>query len=109
MASHGGEAGDRQMAKARTRYRTRVKTVYKKSRGGGGSMKPIIDGLMAGAGANLLSKYVNIPMADDLAILGVGYFRNNATLKTIGALGLGSDLVSMGLGGQTKNVYGGVY
>jgi len=72
-------------------------------------MSDIIEGIIAGAGANLLSKYVNIPMADDLAILGVGYFMKNKILKTVGALGLGSDIVSMGLGGQTKNVYGGAY
>jgi hypothetical protein len=72
-------------------------------------MNDMIQGIIAGAGANLITKYVNIPMADDLALLGVGYFMKNKTLRTMGAVGLGSDLVSMGLGGQTKNVYGGTY
>jgi len=97
------------MAKRRrsykTRYRTRTRTVYRKARSGGGSLKPIIDGLMAGAGATLLKKYLNVPFADDLAVLGVGYFRNNTTLKTIGGMGLAGDL----LGGIGMNGNAGGY
>lgn len=82
------------------RYKTRYKNVYRKARGGGGSFKPVIDGLIAGAGANLIKKFVNVPFADDIAVLGVGYFRNNTTLKTLGGMGLASDLLGgMNLGG----------
>ena len=85
------------------RYKTRTRTVYRKARSGGGSLKPIIDGVLAGAGATLIRKFVNFPYVDDLAVLGVGYFRNNNTLKTIGAMGLGSDL----LGGMNGGINSG--
>ena len=75
-----------------TRYiRSRPKR-RRRSTGGGGK-KDIIDGLIAGAAATLIKKYINVPFADDAAMLAVGYFRHNTTLKTIGAIGLGSDLV----------------
>jgi len=63
-------------------------------------MNPLIKGIIAGAGANLIKKYVNVPFADDLAVLGVGYFMKDKTLKTIGAVGLGSDLTSLFPGGN---------
>lgn len=83
-------------------YRTRFKKYYSRSRGGGGSFKPIIDGFIAGAGANLIKRFINIPYADDIVVLGVGYFRKNDTLKTIGAMGLSGDLLG-GFGGGSGN------
>jgi len=68
-------------------------------------MNPLIKGIIAGAGASMISKYVNFPFADDLAVLGVGYFLKDKTLKTIGAVGLGSDLVGMFPGGQSNGGY----
>ena len=68
-------------------------------------MKPIIDGILAGVGASLVKKYTNLPFADDLVMLGVGYFRKNPTLKTIGAIGLGSDLIGVFPGGQMNGGY----
>lgn len=88
----------------RPRY-YRAKRYYRRARSGGGSFKPIIDGLLAGAGASLIKKYVNVPFADDIAVLGVGYFRKNDTLKTIGGMGLSGDLLG-GLGiGSTSGGY----
>lgn len=93
------------MAKrSRIRYKTRYKKIYSRARGGGGSFKPVIDGLIAGAGATLIRKFVNIPFADDLAVLGVGYFRNNQTLKTIGGMGLSGDLLG-GIGISNNGGY----
>jgi len=89
--------------KYRTRYKTR--TIYRKARSGGGSFKPIIDGVLAGAGATLIKRFVNVPFADDLAVLGVGYFRNNTTLKVLGGMGLAGDL----LGGMGMNGTNGGY
>lgn len=54
---------------------------------------------MAGAGAALATRFINHPMVPDAAYLAVGYFRNNNTLKTLGAAGLGADLVNMFPGG----------
>ena len=65
-------------------------------------MNPMIKGLIAGAGATLIKKYINLPFADDLAVLGVGYFMKDNTLKTIGAVGLGSDLANNIGGGATN-------
>lgn len=80
--------------------------MYKRARGGGGSFKPVIDGMLAGAGANLIKRFVNVPFADDIAVLGVGYFRNNNTLKTIGGMGLAGDLLGgFGLGGSNGGGY----
>lgn len=87
------------------RYRTRTRTIVRRSRSSGGKYKGLIDGILAGAGATLIKKYVNVPFADDLAIMGVGIWRKNSTLTTIGAIGLGSDLVGVMPGGTTNGGY----
>jgi len=63
-------------------------------------MKPIIDGLIVGVGSSFLRG--KIPYADPIVTLGVGYFRNNATLKTLGAVELGQALLGGALGGATE-------
>lgn len=71
-----------------TRWRTRVKKVYSRSKGGGGGFKPVIDGLIAGVGGQFASKFVGnygIPAG----ALAVGLWRNNTVLKTEGARELG--------------------
>jgi len=82
------------------RRRTTTRRTYTKR--GRNSMKTnaLVKGLLAGAGATLIKKYVNVPFADDLAVLGVGYFMKDKTLQTIGAVGLGSDLANMAPGGS---------
>jgi len=65
-------------------------------------MKPIIDGILAGAGGTIASKYVG-QYGQSLASLGVGYFRNNATLKTVGAIQLGAAIAGQFFGGGNGN------
>ena len=95
--------------KTRTRYRTRAKKVYRRARTGGGSQKQVIDGVLAGVGMSLARKFLpNIPFIDDAAVLGIGYFRNNPTLKIIGAMGVGQDIGGMlpiGQGMTTTGCY----
>lgn len=64
-------------------------------------MKPIIDGALAGVAGNIASRYVGAWGAP-IATLGIGYFRKNNTLKTIGGIEAGAMLGSM-VGG----VFGG--
>jgi len=102
------------LARRRRNYARRARTVYRnvrssRARSGGGSMKPMIDGFMAGAGAMLAKKYAPVPYADDLAYLAVGYFRRNNTLKTLGAAGLAADLISGFVGGNGKSSGGSTY
>lgn len=93
------------MAKRRS-YRRRAYPKVRRARSAGGSNKAIIDGLLAGAAASLIKRFVNFPFADDAALLGVGYFRNNNTLKTLGGVGLASDLIgNIGLGGTNGGGY----
>jgi len=90
--------------KYRTRYRT--KKVYRRARTSGGKYKDVIDGVLAGAGSILIKKYINIPFADDLALLGVGYFRRNPTLKVLGGVGIAGDLLGMvGMNNTNKGGY----
>jgi len=63
----------------------------------------LMKGIIAGAGASVIKKYLNVPFADDLAVLGVGYFMKDKTLQTIGAVGLGSDLAGLMPGGSGGN------
>ena len=92
-------------AKAKYRYRTKVKKVYTRGRGGGGKYKPVIDGVMAGVISKLAKQYLgNIPIIDDVAMVGVGAFRRNQTLMTLGGVSLAADLIGMtGLGGGNAN------
>lgn len=87
-------------------YRTaRRKKYIRYARGGGGKFKPIIDGFIAGAGGEIASRFLG-GYGHPVATLGVGYFRNNATLKTEGARELGAMLVStLGGGGLTGGLY----
>lgn len=92
---------------AARRPRRRVYTVarrrrsYRRARTGGGKFKPVIDGALAGIAATAAKKFApGIPFVDDLALIGVGIFRKNNAVTTIGAIGLGSDLIA-GLGGNS--------
>jgi len=85
--------------KTRTRYRTRTRTVYRRARGGGGKMQPIIDGALAGAVAPIVGNYVG-SLGSPLTYMGIGWFRKNNTLTTLGAIQLGNQLGSMFTGGS---------
>lgn len=72
--------------------------------------KALVGGLIAGALAGAVQGYLGVPYGDDIAILGYGLFTNNKTLQTIGAIGLGNDLVSGftgGMNGGSNGVLGG--
>ena len=69
-------------------------------------MKPIIDGVLAGAGGMLATKYLGV-YGQPIAHLGIGYFRHNNTLKTLGAISLGNILVSQFTGGNGNTGTGG--
>jgi len=75
---------------ARRRY-TRARRYTRRA---GNSMKPMVDGLLAGAGGNVLSGFIG-NWGTPIATLGVGWFRKNTTLKTIGGMQLGYQLGSM--------------
>jgi len=101
------------MAKRKTRYRTR--TVYKKARSYSrrSGTKQIIDGALVGVIGKLASNYMGV-WGQPLATLGVGMFRNNTTLKTLGGVQLGTIAASYipfigGNGGTTTNGSSGVY
>jgi len=76
-----------------------AKTVYRKARGGGGALKPILDGFLAGAGGALAAKYIGT-WGHPAVTLGVGFFRNNNVLKTEGARELGAMAVAQFTGGM---------
>lgn len=75
----------------------------------GGGTKQILDGVLAGTAMSLARKFLpNTPFVDDAAVLGVGYFRKNQTLKIIGGMGLGQDLagiIPLGKGMTTTGGY----
>lgn len=84
----------------RARRYGRARRIYTRARTGGGGLKPIIDGFIAGAGGQILSKWLGT-WGHPVATLGVGYFRNNVTLKTEGARELGAMAVGQLVGGTS--------
>ena len=97
----------RRRTRTRTRYRTRVKRVYSRSKGG---FKQPIDGILAGVGAGLGQKYLG-NWGTGAAYLGVGMWRNNTTLKTLGGVALGRQISGMipFIGGNGGGNGGGVF
>jgi len=81
------------MAKKKGRKKAKAKTIYKYAKGGGGSLKPFIDGLLAGGLGQFATKYLG-EWGHPVATAGVGWFRNNTTLKTEGSRELGALLAS---------------
>ena len=84
--------------------RRRYRKAISRARGGGGGLKPVIDGFLAGAAGGLATKYIG-NMGHPIATLGIGFFRKNNVLKTEGARELGAMLVTQFAGGV--NVGGG--
>ena len=95
------------MARTRTRYRTRVKRVYSRSRGGGGKAKQIIDGVLAGAVGSYAGNFLG-GFGQPAAYIGIGWFRKNSTLSTLGGVQLGQMLGGM-LGGGGGSGNGGFF
>lgn len=92
--------------RAPRRY-TRARKVYSSARGGGGKVKAIIDGVMAGAGGQIATGFIG-PWGQPLAYGAVGYFRNNPTLKTLAGVAIGEQLGAMLPFGNGGGAVGGV-
>ena len=86
------------MARRRRSY-SRARSYARRARGGGGggNMKGIIDGVLAGAAGGLATKYIGA-YGSPIATLGVGWFRKNPTLTTLGGMQIGNMLVSQFVG-----------
>ena len=69
-------------------------------------MKGIIDGVLAGAAGSLASKYIG-SFGSPIATVGIGWFRKNPTLTTLGGIQLGNMLASQftGAGGNGNNFF----
>jgi len=84
------------MARRGRRY-SRARRYYTRARGrrgkGGSVTKNAIDGVIVGVLQTALPDV--IPMQDGLVALGVGFFRRNSTLMTLGGVQLGAQLGSM--------------
>jgi hypothetical protein len=59
-----------------------------------GSIKQPLDGVLAGVAAQAGSKYLG-GWGTGAGYLGVGYFRNNTTLKTLGGVAFGRQIAGM--------------
>ena len=85
------------MAKRKKSRRRASKSIRSYARGGGrgglGKLKPFIDGLLAGGIGQFASKYIG-EWGHPAATAGVGFWQNNATLKTEGARELGAMLAT---------------
>lgn len=64
-----------------------------RSKGGGSVTKNVIDGIIVGVAQTALPDV--IPMQDPIIALGVGWFRRNPTLMTLGGVQLGAQLGGM--------------
>jgi hypothetical protein len=92
---------------ARRRSFRRARSYARRARGGKGSggsvTKNAIDGVIVGIAQTALPDV--LPMQDALIALGVGWFRHNPTLMTLGGIQAGAQLGSMVggvLGGNSK-------
>jgi len=97
---------------ARRRSFRRARRYYSRARGGrrgrgGGSVtKNAIDGIIVGIAQTALPDV--IPMQDPIIALGVGWFRKNPTLMTLGGIQLGAQLGGMVGGAIGGGKIGGV-
>ena len=80
------------------RYSRYVKRARGRKGGSGSVTKNAIDGVLVGIAQTALPDV--IPMQDPLIALGVGWFRRNPTLMTLGGVQLGAQLGGM-IGGIT--------
>jgi hypothetical protein len=84
------------------RYASRARSFGRRSRsfgGGGGSMtKNVLDGAIVGIAQSAIPDM--FPMQDPIIALGVGWWRKNPTLTTLGGLQLGASIGGM-FGGST--------
>lgn len=96
------------MRRGRRYYKARRAYHRARSFGGGGKYggitKNVIDGVIVGVANTALPKM--LPAQDGLVTLGVGWFRRNPTLTTLGGIQVGAALGSM-LGGSLGGLTGG--
>ena len=88
---------EKPMARGRRYYRAKRVIHRARSFGGGGKYgnitKNVIDGVIVGVANAALPEV--IPMQDGLVTLGVGWFRRNPTLTTLGGIQVGAQLGAM--------------
>lgn len=95
-------------SKGKTVYRTRTNNVIQRIGGKAKKAGGVIAGLVAGAGGQLLNRFVPLgqwtqPAAD----LVTGYSMNNDTLMTLGGRSIGAMLASgINTGTQNSGQYG---
>lgn len=90
------------MARRRRSY-SRARSYARRARGGGGNgnMKGVIDGVLAGAVGGLATKFIG-GYGQPVATLGIGWFRHNPTLMTLGGMQIGNMLTGMFGGGSSS-------
>ena len=93
------------MARRRTARRRApaARRVYRRARAGAGKQKivgNVIDGVIVGAIQNVIPNNALYGFGDVLVPLGVGWFRKNPVLQTIGGYQLGLKLAGLMTGVQ---------
>lgn len=91
----------RTMARRRGRRFTRARKTYSKARGfgGGGIVGNVLDGVIVGAVQGMVPAGALWGFGDALVPIGVGWFRKNNVLQTIGGYQLGLK-IAQGMAGQ---------
>ena len=98
----------RRYPRTRTRY-VRAKRTYRKARGWGkgGIVGNVIDGVLVGAIQGIVPNNALWGYGDALVPIGVGWFRKNAVLQTIGGYQLGLKIAQgMTAGGASPGFKG---
>lgn len=95
----------RRIRRARRIYRRARRSGYKSRKAGINRVAGnVVDGVLTGVAQSVIPD--SIPFADELAPIGVGWFRKNDTLMTLGGYSLGTKLASMITGGFGGNSTG---
>lgn len=94
-ARYGGKKSRGSGGKARkvTKMASRTRRYASRARSFGGRSKPLIDGALAGVATPFAANYLGRYGAP-AALIGVGMFRKNDTLTTLGAFNLGASLIA---------------
>lgn len=90
------------------RYYGKARSYARRGRSWGGKSNSVtknaIDGVLVGVAQTALPDF--IPMQDSLICLGIGWYRKNPTLMTLGGVQLGAQLGGM-FTGTTGKIGGG--
>lgn len=85
-------------SRVRTVYRTAKRSIRRRASSGGGLGKiktTLLPGLVAGAAAPIVSRFVPGGWGNALTFGGVGYFMKNDTLMTLAGVSAGQNLAPM--------------